>query len=348
MTERLIKDLRPEDVLEEDVYKGNALALKKGMVLTKEWIDKLQRWGIEKVEVHQAGEAAEHNQEGKQLSDQELKRLFLDNVIGLGNEYRFGFALNDLRRYEWLENMFCSVMKMPKVKTLMDKIKEWDLYTYQHSFDVFILGTLLAYELDFPNMREIAVGCLLHDVGKLKVPQEILWKNGALNGQEMGIVQAHTLHGYTLLKEWEFSERVALMALDHHERLNGRGYPRALDEEKIQELARLIGVVDIFSALSLDRPYREALSPHKALRIIVNEESVDMNYVARLCESLEIFPTGATVELSDDRIATVIKIDDKLPTFPLLKEEGTSKVFYVPTNRKLRIRRMLVRQQAGD
>jgi putative nucleotidyltransferase with HDIG domain len=345
MTERLIKDLRPEDVLGEDVYKGNALALKKGKVLTKEWIDKLHRWGIEKVEVHQNGRTSEQKQEGKQLSEQELKRLFLENVIGLGNEYRFGFALNDQSRYEWLENLFCSIMKEPKVKALMDKLEDWDPYTYQHSFDVFILGALLAYESDFPNVRETAVGCLLHDVGKLKVPQEILWKNGALNGQEMGIVQSHTIHGYELLKEFKFSESIAAMALDHHERLNGRGYPRALASGDIGESARLIGVVDIYSALSLERPYRNAVCSHKALRIIVNEESVDMKYVKLLCEKLEIFPTGARVELSDDRIATIVKIDDKLPTFPLLKEEHSSKVFYVPTNRRLRIRRMLVREQ---
>lgn len=348
MAEKQIKDLRPEDILGEDIYKGNALALKKGKVLTKEWIDKLHRWGIEKVEIHQNGETAEQKQEGKQLSEQELKRLFLENVIGLGNEYRFGFALNELRRYEWLENLFCSIMKEPKVKALMDKLKGWDTYTYQHSFDVFILGALLAYESDFPNLRETAVGCLLHDVGKLKIPQEILWKKGALNGQEMGIVQAHTLYGYDLLKEFKFSENVASMALAHHERLNGRGYPRGLVEEDIQESSRLIGVVDVYSALSLDRPYRNAVSSHKAVRIIVNEESVDMKYVKLLCETLEIFPTGATVELSDDRIATIIKVDDKLPTFPLLKEEHSSKVFYVPTNRTLRIRRMLIRQQTEE
>ncbi|MDZ5784184.1 HD-GYP domain-containing protein [Marinococcus luteus] len=345
MAEVLVRDLRPEDVLGEDVYKGNALALKRGKVLTKEWIDRLHRWGIEAVEIQHGNEPVE---KGAQMSEQELKRLFLENVIGLGNEYRFGFALNDQRRYEWLENLFCSIMKETKVKALMDKLEDWDPYTYQHSFDVFILGSLLAYESDFPNLRETAIGCLLHDVGKLKVPQEILWKKGALNGSEMAMVQTHPLAGYELLKEFKFSENIAVMARDHHERLNGRGYPYGIAGHEISQQARLIGVLDIYSALSLDRPYRNAVCPHKAIRIILQEESVDVKYVARLCETLEIFPLGATVELTDRRTATIIKIDDKLPTFPLLKEEGSARVFYVPTNRTLRIRRMLIRQQTDE
>lgn len=342
-------DIQPGDVLAKDVLRENTIVLRQGTSLTPRLIEKLDHWGIKEVTI------TDNNQDASSVpppppaqepfSEEELFRIkgnFFQGIAGIGNEYRLGFALNDLDTLHWLEALFVSLHEHPAMITLLAKIQAVDDYTYQHSFDTFVLGSLIAAKSGMANLQDVAAGFLLHDIGKTKIPSAILDKPHTLTSQEMTFVKLHTLYGYQILKEHDFPEEIAMMAQSHHERLNGSGYPWELLALHLPKAVRILSVVDVYSALSLDRPYRQATPSHQAIEILFDEQQgLDLELIKMLCEILEIYPVGATVSLSDESIAKVVRVDSKIPTFPLLKDTHSNHVFTMPTNRSLKVDTML-------
>jgi putative two-component system response regulator len=144
-----------------------------------------------------------------------------------------------------------------------------DSYTFLHQQRVAHLAKNIALCLNFSH--EDAEGLyfagLLHDIGKIAVPGEILCKTSKLNSDEMGIVKRHCESGYKVLKNIEFSWPIALAALQHHERLNGSGYPQGLDGDDILLEAKIVAVADVVEAIASARPYR----PPKGIAFALNE-----------------------------------------------------------------------------
>lgn len=338
-----LKDIQIGEVLSEDVLRDNTIILRQGTALTAKLIKQLQRWGIEQVftETEQSEKASEPSSIKEPFSEEELfhiKSNFFQGVAGIGSEYRLGFALNDLDTLHWLEALFVSLHEHPAMAALINTIQAIDDYTYQHSFDTFILGTLMAEKAGIEDLSKVAAGLLLHDIGKTKIPAAILDKPHALTSQEMTFVKLHTLYGYQILKDHGFSEEVAMMAQSHHERLDGSGYPWELSASHLPERVRILSVVDVYSALSLDRPYRQAMPSHQAIEILFQEQGeIDLSFINMLCDILEIYPIGAMVHLSDESTAKVVRVDSKIPTFPLLKDTESQHVFTIPTNRSLKV-----------
>ncbi|MDX6152625.1 HD-GYP domain-containing protein [Marinococcus sp. PL1-022] len=342
-------DIQPGDVLTKDVLRKNTVVLRRGTVLTPRLVEKLKHWRIEEVTI--TGETRDASPEPKAppakepFSEEELFRIkgnFFQGIAGIGNEYRLGFALNDLDTLHWLEALFVSLHEHPAMITLLEKIQAVDDYTYQHSFDTFVLGSLIAAKSGITELQDVAAGFLLHDIGKTKIPSAILDKPRALTSQEMTFVKLHTLYGYQILTDYGFPEEVAMLAQSHHERLDGSGYPWELSALHIPKAVRILSVVDVYSALSLDRPYRPAMPSHQAIEILFEEQhGLELELIKMLCEILEIYPVGATVSLTDKSIAKVVRVDSKIPTFPLLKDAQSKHVFTMPTNRSLKVDTML-------
>ncbi|WKB37362.1 HD domain-containing protein [Terrilactibacillus sp. S3-3] len=154
----------------------------------------------------------------------------------------------------------------------MDSLKQWDAYSYYHSVDdVFVLSTLLARHYRCESVNDFALGCLLHDIGKLGIPKSILLKKGKLTENEYAIVMEHTTYGYHLLKKIGFPERVCKLAHSHHERLNGKGYPDGLTFMQLDRDLKIVMVADVYSALTLSRPYRKPMHATKALQILLRD-----------------------------------------------------------------------------
>lgn len=174
-------DIQPGDVLAKDVLRENTIVLRQGMTLTPRLIEKLDHWGVKEVTI------TDNNQDASPVpppaqepfSEEELFRIkgnFFQGIAGIGNEYRLGFALNDLDTLHWLEALFVSLHEHPAMITLLAKIQAVDDYTYQHSFDTFVLGSLIAAKSGMTNLQDVAAGFLLHDIGKPKSRQRF-WIN---------------------------------------------------------------------------------------------------------------------------------------------------------------------------
>jgi putative nucleotidyltransferase with HDIG domain len=156
------------------------------------------------------------------------------------------------------------------VRALTDSLARKDEYTEEHTRRVALRAVQVGEELGLSplRLRELATGGLLHDVGKLSVPNSILRKPGKLTESEFAVIQRHSEVGFRMLRDLGFSETVARLVLDHHERLDGSGYPRGLAGAAMTLEARILAVCDVYDALISNRVYREAFTHEEAMEIL--------------------------------------------------------------------------------
>jgi HD-GYP domain-containing protein (c-di-GMP phosphodiesterase class II) len=182
-----------------------------------------------------------------------------------------------------------------RVRALMVRLAEKDAYTELHTRNVALLAVQVGERLGLApsRLRELAVGGLLHDVGKLAVPDEILKKPGALTDEEFAEIRRHPAHGEELLRELGgFGPGVHRLVLDHHERLDGGGYPRGLGADELDLETRILTVCDVYDALISKRVYRDAWSPERALALLHSE--IGTAFDARCVAALEAVTTVAS------------------------------------------------------
>jgi putative nucleotidyltransferase with HDIG domain len=178
---------------------------------------------------------------------------------------------NDLRASELVSA--ADAFMGPTVRALLVRLGAKDEYTAEHTRGVALRAVQVGEELGLApvRLRELAVGGLLHDVGKLAVPNDILQKPGALTDDEFDVIKQHPEVGAELVKELGFSRQVARLVLDHHERLDGSGYPRGLGAPDLDIETRIMAVCDVFDALLSQRVYRDAWRLEDALDLITRE-----------------------------------------------------------------------------
>jgi putative nucleotidyltransferase with HDIG domain len=168
-----------------------------------------------------------------------------------------------------------------------------DPYTAGHQIRVANLAGAIASELGMPvgKIRSIKTAALIHDIGKVYIPAEILSKPGMLNELERSYIQVHVQAGYDIVKTIEFTQPIAEIILQHHEQMNGSGYPRGLSGDSILEEARVLAVADVIEAIASNRPYRPAFTLERALDMIrKNKEILYDPDVVEAC--LRLFEKG--------------------------------------------------------
>lgn len=193
----------------------------------------------------------------------------------------------------------------------INELKTSDEYTFKHSVDVATIAMILAKQqgLSQQEVHEIGVSGLLHDVGKTKIPPEILNKPGRLEEEEFAIMKQHSVYGYRMIKDHpSFNNAISLGVLQHHEKINGKGYPLGFDEPKICPYAKLLSVADIYDALVTERPYKAAFSQRDAVEMIMSMTGeLDINAMKSFLESMILYPVDSIVELSTGEKARVVR-----------------------------------------
>ena len=193
----------------------------------------------------------------------------------------------------------------------INALKTSDEYTFKHSVDVATIAMILAKQQGLPkqDIYEIGVSGLLHDVGKTQIPLEILNKPGRLDDNEFAVMKQHSVFGYHMIKnKGEFSEQICLGVLQHHEKINGSGYPLGCNASQISSYAKILSVADIYDALVTERPYKKAFSQRDAVEMIMSmTEELDMTAMKSFLESMILYPVDTIVELSNGEKAKVVK-----------------------------------------
>ncbi|NLK01295.1 MAG: HD-GYP domain-containing protein [Clostridia bacterium] len=193
--------------------------------------------------------------------------------------------------------------------------------TFFHSVNVCTLSILAGISMGYnrPGLYQLGVGSLLHDIGKVLVPPEILHKPGKLTKAEFDEMKKHPQYGYNILREMpNISLASANVAFEHHERYNGEGYPRELSGKEIHEYAQITGLADIYDALTSDRIYRKAYPHHEAIEMIAASGNFYFEHrvVKAFLDNIAVYPIGTPVELNNGEIAVVLNTPRGYPHLP--------------------------------
>jgi putative nucleotidyltransferase with HDIG domain len=281
-----------------------------------------------------------------------IKKTYDQNhhyILQTLNDVRFGRGINVVSAKTMARGMTEGIIQNENALVLLSLLKQHDEYTVRHSINVCILSLLLAKHLglDESAMQTLGMGALLHDIGKMRLPIEILNKPDKLSAGELVVVQRHPDVGYELLRNKKGLPPASLeIVRSHHERINGSGYPRKLKGDEITLFARIVSIVDIYDAITTDRSYHDGISPHEAIRLIYENEkdAFPPELLELFIQCLSIFPIGSIVELENGEIGIVMNVNrnkhllpvvllvmnrDKIPYFPrkvcnleLLSDQG--------------------------
>ncbi|MBR3825008.1 MAG: HD-GYP domain-containing protein [Lachnospiraceae bacterium] len=190
-------------------------------------------------------------------------------------------------------------------------LKVSDEYTFKHSVDVATMAMIVAKKMGYSEeeVYDIGVAGLLHDLGKAKVPPEILNKPGKLTEEEFEIMKKHSIHSYNILKENKgIKDSVKLAVLQHHEKINGQGYPMGLVSSQICKFAKILTVVDIYDALVTERPYKAAFTQRDAVEMLMAMTyELDMDALKGFLGSVILYPVNCIVQLSNGETARVVE-----------------------------------------
>lgn len=227
---------------------------------------------------------------------------------------RIGRTIDMEDAREAVSQVVDSVLRNKDALAWLSKIKNKDEYTAEHSLNVCILSATFARHLghDEIEIQHVALCGLLHDVGKSKIPDEILNKEGRFTDEEFDIMRQHTTFGRDLLLALPKTDHVAIdVAHSHHERLDGSGYPRGLNASQIPYYAKLVSLVDCYDAITSSRCYDGARSSIEALDIIYKNQGVqfDKELALEFIKCIGIYPAGALVEFSNGEVGIVLSVD---------------------------------------
>jgi HD-GYP domain-containing protein (c-di-GMP phosphodiesterase class II) len=210
---------------------------------------------------------------------------------------------------------------------LFNDLSDRDDYTYIHNIGVASLSIIIGRWLNLSenDLSSLSFAALLHDIGKIKIPIDLLNKPGKLTIEEYEIVKKHTIYGYHILSNTiGVSQRIALVALQHHERINGSGYPLGILENKIDYFSKIIAIADVIHAMSSKRPYKESSSIYQVLCEIHRGMfgHFDPNIIFNIFKNFSNLITGSIVKLSDNRYGKIIMIDAQNITSVLIQVEN--------------------------
>ena len=224
-----------------------------------------------------------------------------------------------------IDNSIKMIYKNPDAMLCITSIREKDDYLLEHSVSVSVLMTVFAKYLDIDQkiVKQLAIGAFLHDIGKIKIPDEILQKPSKLTEAEFEVMKTHTVHSFNIIKDMNDVSEISLeVVAQHHEKLNGNGYPYQLTGEDISEYGKMISICDIFDALTADRVYKKGYTKVKAfsiLRKLASQGDLELRLVDLFIKCIGIYPVGSLVELSSNKLAIVDRRNDEDPINPKVR-----------------------------
>lgn len=345
-----IDNLIPDMMVERGIYNRNGQALiLPGNVIKAYDIQALKQRGVKGLYIHTNGpdeddfplkmaitEDAKASIE-KHQEDDPSKLSFSSEVkdrISVGIEYLY----NNIETPEMdqtaaliTKEIMEAIHDNDAVAVDLNVLKASDEYTFKHSVDVATISMVVAGHLDYSEKEvyDIGIAALLHDVGKSRIPTEILNKNGKLDDDEFEIMKMHSVYGYEILKErGTYSDLICISVLQHHEKMSGNGYPYGYKNDQITPYARLITVADVYDALVTDRPYKKAYNQSDAVENIMSlTADIEGNIMKAFLSSIILYPVGAFVRLSNGEIAQVVKNYENTPLRPKVVSIESGKVY---------------------
>ena len=244
-------------------------------------------------------------------------------VLSMFQEARMGKAIEAEAAAPLVEEISNSVMRNPGALISLARLKTADDYTYMHSVAVCALMIALARQLglDEQETREAGMAGLLHDLGKAMIPMEVLNKPGKLTDEEFAVVKTHPEEGHKLLLQGKgINEITRDVCLHHHEKADGSGYPKGLNNDSMSLYAKMGAVCDVYDAITSNRPYKAGWDPAESIKRMAEWKGhFDPAVFQAFVKSLGIYPIGSLVRLESGKLAIVVEQGEKSLLSPKVK-----------------------------
>jgi len=240
------------------------------------------------------------------------------------SDVKFGKPLETEGFDELADGMIDSVIRNHNALACLGRIRQKDNYLMEHSINLAVLMGIFAkaMKIDRETMHQAMVGALLHDIGKIMVPDDILHKPGKLDDNEFTRIKQHVVFSRELLKKTPGISPLTIdVAAQHHERIDGSGYPEGLTGCQICREGKMVAITDVYDAITADRCYHKGLSPTSALKKLLEWSGTHLEeqLVHKFIRSMGIYPVGSLVMLESGRLAVVIEASEKDQTRPIIK-----------------------------
>lgn len=327
---RSIHSVAENDVLAKPIFNENGdILLNSGVPLSRKMIDRLKGKGVSYVYIE--------DPLTKDVNCESVitERVRMQSVKTIKEKFTEIATNQSLRKSILIDDFSKSFSTI--VRTILDNIREnddaisllshvylYDSYIFHHSLNVTIYAIALGEKIHLSDkqLEQLGLGAILHDIGKMAIPIEVLNKKDPLTAEEFKLIQEHATIGFDILRK---SHTIPLLAAhcayQHHERLDGSGYPRGLKGDEIHLYAQIIGIADVFDAVTSHRVYRKAKLPHEGLELLYSgaDTLFDKDLVQAFSRAVAIYPVGMEVVLSNRCKGVVIKQNGEMTTRPVVR-----------------------------
>lgn len=338
------QDLRPGMKTAEDVFSyNNQMIVPKGATLDDKIITRLEFYSVLAIriadeedeaeeqfpsddgEVSEASSYSERVRASKEFK--QFEKGFLENTENfkqsLNNLVVDGSDVDTDTLLHGVTDMVSENMTSISVFDMLHNMRQYDDFTYMHSMNVALICNVFAKWLNMSeqDIEILTLGGLLHDVGKLKIPDNIIRKPEKLSPAEYNIIKTHSLQGYNILKDKDIDDNIKKCALMHHERCDGSGYPLGLTSEKINSYAKIVAIADVYDAMTAARIYRGPLCPFKVISIFESEglQKYDSHYILTFLEHIATTYMNNRVRLNNGMEGDVVFMNKNQYSRPMLQ-----------------------------
>lgn len=302
-----ISEVKPGMKLSEDIrLKDGRLLLLAGFVIKTIYIESLEAFEVEYVEIDDSTLNVENYPDPEKIYDDAY-----DSVKNIMDSVRAGLDIDVAAALNTVSCIVYNVINKDMVMVQLSGMKDIDNYTYFHSLNVCIYSIITgkALGMNVDELIQLGMGGLLHDIGKCKIPLEILMKPDKLTDEEFYIMKLHTFYGNEIILDTPgLDKRTATVAIQHHEKWDGSGYPYKIQKDMIDIFSRIVCVVDVYDAITSDRVYRKKCAPYSAFKFI--RDNSGMLFDPQICDafisSIRLYPENSLVVLNTGEIGRII------------------------------------------
>lgn len=317
-----LKNAKENMILARDVYSSNGtILLSEGQVINRFHIKKMSELGIDEILVKDEFTDDMVTQELITKSVKQECFEVINNVLS-NNIINKSAITEDIINI--VNKIMNNLLSNKEIILNLIEIRGIGNYTYFHSLYTMIYSILIGIKLEYneDNLLRLGIGSLLHDIGKIKISKNIITKKGPLQDKEYEMIKLHTIMGFDILyNTYKFDQISCEIALLHHERLDGSGYPFGKTREEIPEIVKIASIGDVFDALTNDREYRKRLKPHIAIEYLLNSSTThfDSYLVSKFVPYISLFSIGTYVLLNSREKGIVIYNNVKFPSRPVVR-----------------------------
>lgn len=310
------------DVLGKHVLTDDGrILLRSGVKLTNAYIEKLKHLGVLYIYVEDE-RLDDIQREDEKLS--ELKQITMRSMSKIVKNVSSGNCKDTEKSLRVVENLIDYIIELGDVNTSLFDIKTYDNYTYIHCLDTGIMSTFLGLAANYKesSLKELGIAAILHDIGKTKISSRIINKKGSLTKEEFEEMKKHPMYGMEILKKnINVTELILKAVVQHHERVDGKGYPYGLTGKEISKSGKIVCICDVYDAVSNDRSYRERFSPSDAYELILAGSGTifEEELVKLFKQTFAVYPLGCCLKLSNGIEGYVIKQNKGFPDRPVIR-----------------------------